>query len=392
MALSLSDLEFLQSDPGQNLLAVLKDEDLSEGQTLGLLTRLRGAYTARQAGAALEMARLRVKAVDKFGAAAERLFFTREALEQASDPLIRRYRAGLAGAAPVVDACCGIGSDALAFAQEGSGVLGLDIDPLRIAIARHNAAALGLENARFEAADVRDGLPEADLIFFDPARRTAEGRRLYDVERYEPPLSVVRGWRARVILVKLSPGVDLAQLAAYPGEVAFISVGGDLKEALLKLGQQGPLTASATLLLAEEVLRWEPGIGQPEVPVSEPRAWLCEPDPSLLRAGLVRDAAVRFGGALLDETIAYFTTAARPQTPWLRAWRILDWMPFNLKRLRAYLRERGIGRVTVKKRGSPLMPEALIPQLKLKGAQACTLVLTRLRDQPVVLICDEHPV
>ncbi|NJL93087.1 MAG: hypothetical protein HC915_04860 [Anaerolineae bacterium] len=63
------------------------------------------------------------------------------------------------------------------------------------------------------------------------------------------------------------------------------------------------------------------------------------------------------------------------------------WLPFNLKKLRALLREQDIGQVTVKKRGSPLTPEQLQGQLRLKGGGAhATLILTRLAGQHVALI------
>ena len=59
----------------------------------------------------------------------------------------------------------GIGSDSLAFAQAGFDVTGIDIDPVRIAIAKHNAQVLGLY-INFEVADVRDGIPSGfDTIF-----------------------------------------------------------------------------------------------------------------------------------------------------------------------------------------------------------------------------------
>jgi hypothetical protein len=64
-------------------------------------------------------------------------------------------------------------------------------------------------------------------------------------------------------------------------------------------------------------------------------------------------------------------------------------MPFNLKKLRAYLRERNVGAVTVKKRGTAVTPEVLIPQLKLKGDESRTLVLTRCRSKQVVIICQD---
>lgn len=387
MALTLEDVTFLASATGEALLARLTGEDLGEANTLRLLTALRRDYGVAEAGAALALARLRQKAADKFGADAGHLFFTPEALEQASDPRVRRYRAAAAHGLTVVDACCGIGADSLAMAAAGGDVLGLDLDAVRVAMARLNAAALGLA-ARFENADVRDGLPPADMAFFDPARRDAQGRRLHNVEQYGPPLSTVRVWTQPSIRVKLSPGVDLAQLAPYGGQVEFISVDGDLKEAMLSLG--GEPGMQATLLASDDVFTWRAGEAV-EAALSEPRGWLLEPDAALLRAGLVTDAARAWNAAQLDETIAYLTADERPETPWMRAWRVRDWMPFGVKTLRAYLRAQSVGRVTVKKRGTAVTPESLIPQLRLKGDEARTLVLTRCRGRQIVLVCDEQP-
>jgi SAM-dependent methyltransferase len=435
MAITLRDIEFLVSSEGEALLERLAREDLSEANTLRLLTALRKDHAPEQAGAALEMARLRLKAVDKFGDDARRLFFTRDALEQASDPLVRAYRAQriinlTPGPSPyngegsqnctdsdfqiinnnrsvirVVDAGCGIGADSLAFV--GADVVGLDMDAVRVEIARYNVAALGLKNVHFEVADIREGLPDGDVAFFDPARRDAQGKRIYDVEHYQPPLSIVRGWTHPLRVVKLSPGVDLAQVAAYGGAVEFISVAGDLKEAVLWLGA-GWEGYRATLLDGENIYQWGnatppptpsaalPVYGEGEeynthVSISPPRGWLVEPDPAILRAGLVQDVAAALNGFMLDETIAYFTTDVQPDSAWVRAWHVLDWMPFNLKKLRAYLREHNVGNVTVKKRGSPLTPETLIPQLKLKGGESRTLVLTRLQGEPIVMICETMP-
>jgi SAM-dependent methyltransferase len=331
------------------------------------------------------MAHLRLKAAAKFGADARRLFFTRDALEQASDPLVRRYRSRVAKEMRVLDVCCGIGSDSLAMAQAGGDVLGLDIDPVRVAIARHNAAALGI-TARFEVTDARASLPDADMAFYDPSRRDDTGQRVYSVEAYVPPLSLIRTWQYPRIVVKLSPGVTLDQLADYGGGVEFISVNGELKEAVL--WQNGDFTGTkASLLTDAREYHWQPAPAPAPTRLSEPRGWLVEPDPALLRAGVVADAAAAFDGFQLDETIAYFTTDTQPHSPWLRAWKILDWMPFHLKRLRASLRHHHIGSVTIKKRGLAITPDDLIARLKLHGGESRTLVLTRCGGRPIVLIC-----
>ena len=65
-------------------------------------------------------------------------------------------------------------------------------------------------------------------------------------------------------------------------------------------------------------------------------------------------------------------------------------MPFNLKKLRAYLREHNVGNVTVKKRGSAVTPEELVPQLKLNGSGSGVLVLTRFRGEQIIIICADY--
>lgn len=380
----MNNLDFLTSSAGRALLDRLADEDLSDSNTLSLVTALRREYTPKQVSMALTQARLRRKAVDKFGDCAARMLFTEEALQQASDPLVRTYRAGMIDGDCVIDAGCGIGADSLALAQAGKHVIGLDIDPERIAFARHNTAEL--HNIRFEVADVREGLPtDCDTVFFDPARRDERGRRIHDVNAYIPPLSLIDTWRKPRVAVKLSPGVDLNQLMPYGGAVEFISVNGDLKEAVLWRGFE--LDDMTATLLTETGTYHYRRKTPPEVAITEPRGWLVEPDPALIRAGLVQDIAGDHNGTLLDATIAYFTTDHEIDSVWVRCWQIHDWMPFHLKRLRAYLRERNVGHVTVKKRGSPLMPEALIGKLKLKGDESRILVLTRCMDQPIVLVC-----
>ena len=384
--LPMSEFDFLVSSQGSHILEQLANENL--GDSLAILTRLRKTLSREQASAVLSQVRLRQKAVDKFGADAARMFFTDTALQQASDPLIRHYRATHVSGQSGLDLCCGIGSDTMAFGAIGANVLGIDIDPTKIEIARYNTNVLDIDNAHFQVGDATEyESGSIDFVFFDPARRDASGRRIHHVADYIPPLSTVYRYDAQQIIVKLSPGVDLSELERYPGLVEFISVDGDLKEALLWLNHTG--RRRATRLQDKKVMHWEADL-QPNVAIGEPQAWLVEPDPALIRAGMVQAAAEQFDGMMLDETIAYFTTQHKPQSDWVRAWEILDWMPFNLKKMRAYLRDRNVGHVTVKKRGSPLTPDELIRKLKLKGEHSCTLILSRYAGQPIVMICADY--
>jgi hypothetical protein len=206
------------------------------------------------------------------------------------------------------------------------------------------------------------------------------------VEDYLPPLRVVKDWLPRfpALGVKISPGVNLAELRSYDAEVEFISLRGELKEAVLWFGPLKTASYRATVLPGAHTLVSD---REAEQVIDEPRAYLYEPDPTVLRAGLVRTLGAQLEAAQLDPDIAYLTGDSRIETPFARSWAVETWFPFGLKHLRTYLRERSVGQVVVKKRGSPLQPEVLIRDLRLKGDQERVIFLTHLRGRPIVLIC-----
>lgn len=396
--LTLATLTALMQPAGRAALGYLAHADLGDAHILHLLTDLRRDLPPDVAGAALALARLRQRAVTKFTRAAHMLF-TPDALEQASSEPVSAWRAARfadAGYARLADLGCGIGGDTLVLAAiPGADVVGLDRDPLRLRMARVNVAAYG-RAARFVQADLRDPLPlhGVPAAFFDPARRSG-GRRIFSVQDIIPPLDTITRWPFAAWAVKLAPGVALDELRAYTGRgagVAFVSLGGELKEAMLwggELGFAGRWAVRVDSDRAPDTLT--PG-GLPAPPLSVPCAYLYEPDPAVIRAGLFGELAARLGVALyrLDGQIAYLTSDALVASGWARAWPVWAWMPFNLKRLRAALRERGVGRVTVKKRGSPIAPETLIHKLRLGGeGDSAVVVLTQIAGQHSAIICGE---
>lgn len=391
-----STLHWLQSPAGQMLLADLAARDLKEQNSLAELTRLRRSYSAEQARAAVEQTLLRKRARAKFPHA-ERLFFTREALEQSSAAPVAAHRAcRLAPGDPVADLGCGIGGDALALAAAGPHVLAVDRDELRLAIASANAAALGFaERISFLQRDLlREPPPPAAAIFCDPGRR-AGGQRRFHAEQYEPPLSHVLAWRERTpaLAIKLAPGIDIADLPA-DAEIEFVSLDGELKEAVLWCGPLLQASRRASVLktgadgqVVTHTLASDVQVSPPSALNSQPAAFLYEPDPAIIRAGLVSDLAIQLDAAQIDSQIAYLTKDRFVATPFTRAWPVLEWLPFGMKALRARLRAHDAGPVTVKKRGSPLDTDTLARQLSGSGPNLLVVVLTRVADRPAALIC-----
>ncbi len=396
--MDLPTFQALLTPAGQAALAAAVELAPTESTFLSHFTALSRRFPAGLARAALETAILRHEAAAKFPQA-DRLYFTRPAMEQASSQAVAGYRAGrYTGLETVLDLGCSIGGDSLSLAQRPADhplTLGIDLDPLRLAMARANAAALGLDGrTTFLQADLGQALPvrlsEGLGLFFDPARRTGE-RRVFSVKQYQPPLQVLEAWRAQApaLGVKISPGVELAELDPYPAEVEFISLNGDLKEAALWFGPLRSAGMRATLLPGLHTLV-DDGQGSPAgrpARLSDPQRYLYEPDPAVLRAGLVRVLGEQLQAAQLDPDIAYLTGDQRRLTPFARSWEVEAWMPFQLKRLRQALRQRGVGRVVVKKRGSPIAPEQLLHDLRLKeGTEERVLFLTHVRGEPVVVI------
>ncbi len=383
-------IHLLLSSYGQQVLRAAEEMSPCERDFLAIFQVLSKLYPPDLARKALEIAILRTEAREKFPFA-DHLYFTRSALEQASSWAVSTYRtARFSGYQRVVDLGCSVGGDTMAFAQAAE-VIGIDSDLQRLVYAQANLSALNLnERVHFVMADLSQSLPIAGdsrstALYFDPARRHA-GRRLFSVHDYHPPLSTVKNWLPDypAIGVKLSPGVDRDELESFQeGEVEFISLAGRLKEAVLWLGPLCSTRWRATVLPGPHSLVAEPGAN---CPLYEPLAYVYEPDPAVLRAMLVKTLAVQLDAGMLDPDIAYLTAREKADTPFARSWEVEDWLPFNLKRLRSYLRERHVGTITVKKRGSPIEPRQLIRDLKLHGDNERVIFLTHLMGKPIAIV------
>lgn len=353
---------------------------------------LRGAgFPPDLAAAALTQAALRVAAVGKFGADAARMFFTRTGLEQATRSIVAGHRASRlasSGASVVADLGCGIGADAFAFARAGLRVVAVDSSASTAAVAAVNAAVLGLPVSvscgRAEDVD----LSTVDGVFCDPARRTGSGR-VFDPRGYSPPWDFVSSLPSRVphTVLKLAPGIDHALLPP-DAEAEWVSVDGDVVEACVWYGPLASVPRRATLLPSGLALT---GSGVVPAPVGPVGSYLYEPDGAVIRAHLVAEFASTVDGTLADPSIAYVYSDARVDTPFARCYEVHDVLPFSVKRIRALLRERGVGTLTVKKRGSALDPAEFRRAMRLSGTGSATVVLTRVAGTPSVLVVSPVP-
>jgi hypothetical protein len=160
----------------------------------------------------------------------------------------------------------------------------------------------------------------------------------------------------------------------------------ELKEAVLWSPELATTTRRATVFPGSDTLHARPGL---PLDCAPPGGWLLDPNPAVTRAGLVEELGRDLGAWKLDPRIA-FLSADRPlRSPFGRLLRVDASLPWNLKRLRGVLRERGVGTVEVRKRGSAVDVDDLTARLRLRGDARAVVVLTRVADRPWALVCAE---
>ena len=114
-----------------------------------------------------------------------------------------------------------------------------------------------------------------------------------------------------------------------------------------------------------------------EPEINKAGGYLYEPDPALIRSGLLGRKGVSLGLWLINREIAYMSSDELVQDSFFTAYRILQSFDFNLKALEKELRDIGAGNLTVKKRGFPMLPEEIIGKIKLNGEKAVTIVVSK---------------
>lgn len=393
--------------------------DYREDDALAVSTRLRKeGHAPDVVSAVLTQLRLRAKAASKFGSFVSSMVLTQAGLEQATRLQVAALHAGRfagAGVRHVADLGCGLGADAMAMAALDLQVTAVERDPTVAAAATVNlmsfpTAEVVCANA-MEWAEQQYGGSAPDGFWLDPARRvlsSSGSARVFDPEAFSPPLSFVERLAAQgsAVGVKMGPGLPHESVPANC-EVQWVSVGGDVTEAVLWFNTVArPGVRRSALVINGTTAELTSGADFDESPevevagVDGVSGWLYEPDGAVIRAGLVADVVAQelgeAGGRLLDEHIAYVCADEYVATPFARAYEVLAVMPYNVKALRRWVRETGVTRLDVKKRGMAVTPEE-VRRLLMSGQKSgkastadaggrhTTLVLTRIGEERLAI-------
>ena len=394
--LDAATARWLASPSGRTALA--GDVDPRPESALAAVARLRAAgLSPSQAAAVLACLQARWRSRSRLGA--DDWLLTLTGVEQASRPEVAHARAQrYAGCSHVLDLTCGLGFDLAALATVVPLAVGCDAEAATAVLAAANVPAAAVACARAEHVRV----PADAAVFVDPMRRQ-HGRRLLRPQTWSPPLDAVLAMPATDLGVKVAPGLDHA-LVPDDHELEVVSCDGDVVEAALYRGglrTDASVRRRATLL--RRAVSADPRsavtthtVTDADLPAGPPPtqavgAYVYEPDKAVIRAGLVAAVCAEVDGWLLDPHIAYISSHRHVATPTASAYAVDEVVPFSVKQLRRRLRERGVGRAVVKRRGFAMEPDDVRRQLRLTGeGDEATVLLTRIGDRPVAIVA--HPV
>lgn len=298
------------------------------------------------------------------------------------------------------------------------------------AIARHNFNCLGLTH--FEAINA-DGVAylqqrvteSADsshrlIVFIDPARRDANGHKVFGIEDCTPDVLALKDRLMAVascVLLKLSPMLDWHAAARafrpYCREVHIVSVANECKELLLVLTPSvatDDAASSIRLVCANDAEIFEQTVsfdltpsntsflidtGAAEYRAAEVNyeplsidalvgAVLCVPNASIMKAGVFSALSHAFGVTAVDRDSHLFIGRQALKGFPGRQFRILGITTLNKRELRQHLS--GMTQANIAVRNFPLSVAELRKRLKLKDGGSYYLFATTMQGRHVIFI------
>ena len=360
-------------------------ETASESE-LVLQNRLRQEYSDGLVRAALSLVELRIRGRKKFSLA-DSMWLDRRGLEQSTPEAVARHKAQRFSGR-VSDYCTGIGADAIALAAH-CDVIGADINPAACLRAKWNAEVYGVDS-RFDivCADVEQLPSSGGLVHIDPDRRTGRaGSRSLRIEDSVPSLDTLR----RIMREFEGGAIKLSPASNFVGkfqdvEIELVSLAGEAKEATIWFGSLAtPGMWRATALPAGETLAGDPLSAYADM--SAVGRYVYDPNPAIVRAGLIDLLSSQTELARLDDTEEYLTSDQLVTSAFVQPFEVLAELPNNDRVIRKFFRNANFGQVEIKCRHIPIQIETVRRKLQLDGDEAVVLIFARVAGKARAIVC-----
>ena len=208
----------------------------------------------------------------------------------ATPEIVAEYIASRLRTHTIADLGCGIGIQAIFFAKQCTKVYAVEIDSERLDCARENARLYGASNIEFMLADalsdhVIKRLSDVDIVFSDPARPLEEKERRLEESR-PPVLEIIKKYQHITdrMAFHLPPKIEQSKIF-FDCEREYLALNGQLNRFTVYLGSLKKCDRSAVVLPGGTRLESKPV--QPIDKTLTPQAFIFEPQPSVVHAGLL---------------------------------------------------------------------------------------------------------
>ncbi|MEY4348418.1 MAG: hypothetical protein RIS43_837 [Actinomycetota bacterium] len=401
-------VDWLQTPHGQHAIELAQSVKKAASDPLAVASALErelGLPSTYRAAATLQ-ADLRDRLLARWSEVPEMLF-TRDGIEQATHPIVRRWRSlrlAKLGVSSIADLGCGLGFESRTFADHGMTVRAVERDVETAAIATLNLAK---HPARVDVFDVVEDkgaldalLSEVDAVFVDPARRDtnaprsidgATGNRVSDPEDWSPRWSWVRNLADTQpkLVAKVAPGID-HDLLPPDSQTVWFSIKNVLVEASVWFSGFALSPERVAIAVDRHGDFAELDSQSPtSAAVGEVSTFLLDPAPSITRAGLVQQLAALTDSHRIDEHLGYLSCEKEPEdSPLFVTYEVLQSLKFDEKAIASALNEIGARDVQVSGRGHRIDTETLTKKLKknLSGDKVISVLLARIGNDVTAIL------
>ena len=346
------------------------------------------------------------KLAETLAANPEFVFPTALSGEQSTSDRLARFHAALVGhAARVADLTAGLGIDAMAMASKAGNVVAVERDADVAGALRSNSSSLGnLEVVCADCRDVieawaRDGI-SFDCILIDPARRAADGGRVYALDQCEPDVVAMLPTLKRItrrLVIKASPMLDITHtLGLLPdaAEVIVLGTPTECKELDIVCDfahpTESPLIRAVTLGSSfESVFEFtRPQDTAASVTTATPKAgdYVFDPYPAVMKAAPLKILGERFGLKKLAPNTHLWTSAEAVGGFPGRTFMVVEALPYMSKHIKRYASR--YPKVSVTARNFDMSSDALRAKLRVADGPL-RLFAVSTPTQKLLLTCEE---
>ncbi len=374
--------EFLLSAESKNFFKEIEDRNLSN---INQIQWLKDKFPDYPIMELLTLERLRKNALKRIKNS-ERYLFTTKGVEQSSSSEVAEYHASIFNnISSMADLCCGNGIDLVNIAQNKEKVYAVDLSNNALMCSRYNSGINKLDNIEFLNMKAEDFDKIVEGVFLDPDRRPEERRVIQGEDispNFEEIIKIIKKYQN--VVVKLSPVFDY-QSAEVPFNHTweFISEDKIMKEILLCTGEFATHNVSKKVVLLPEAIFLE---NQETVNVTAIKKYIYDPDPAIIRSGLVQDLAHELKLSLINKHLSILTSEVILKSKFIRGYEVIDSFHYNKKSLQKYVKENEIGKLVIKVRGFPERPNQILQKLKLSGKGQSLIYLIRMDKEFLCLI------